>query len=315
MLKHLAIILYVSLAACATTPSTSTPSKPAQMATLTMEPLGGDIYVHHGAHLDIDEGYRGDICNVSFIVGSKGVAVIDTGGSIKVGSALRNAIKAVTSLPILYVINTHVHPDHVFGNAAFLADKPAFVGHFKLADTMELRREPYNKLNARLLGDDAIGTTLVKPTIVVKDTTELDLGNRILTLKAQPTAHTNTDLTVLDSKTQTLWTGDLLFVERTPVIEGDIKNWISLIDTLKNMALKHVVPGHGAIPADWPTAFNNEQRYLSVLLADIRANIKKGKTMETTMDTAAQSEKNNWQLFNIANRRNINTIFPQLEWE
>src|SRR5690606_40606854 len=56
---------------------------------------------------------------------------------------------------------------------------------------------------------------------------DLDLGDRQLTLTAFPIAHTSTDITVFDSKTQTLWTGDLLFVERTPSIDGDIKGWRS----------------------------------------------------------------------------------------
>ena len=73
-----------------------------------IESLGNGIYVHHGKHLDIDTGYQGDICNISFVVGSKGVAVIDTGGSFKTGNNLRDAIKKVTDKPILYVINTHV---------------------------------------------------------------------------------------------------------------------------------------------------------------------------------------------------------------
>lgn len=59
----------------------------------TLENIGEGIYVHHGQHLDIDTGYQGDICNLSVIVGSKGIAVIDTGGSLKVGQQLREAIK------------------------------------------------------------------------------------------------------------------------------------------------------------------------------------------------------------------------------
>ena len=97
---------------------------------LTIEALGHDVYVHHGVHEDLSENYHGDICNVSFIVGSKGIAVIDTGGSFKVGQQLRESIRQVSPLPILYVINTHVHPDHIFGNAAFKQDNPAFVGRF-----------------------------------------------------------------------------------------------------------------------------------------------------------------------------------------
>jgi quinoprotein relay system zinc metallohydrolase 2 len=303
------------LASCAT----------AQTAALAddfaVQDVGNGIYVHHGMHLDIDEGYHGDICNASFIVGSKGVAVIDTGGSIKIGQQLRQVIRKVTPLPILYVINTHVHPDHIYGNAAFSADKPAFIGHEKLATVMELRREQYAKLNAKLLVDDAKGSELIKPTMVVKigTTQDLDLGNRTLTLTAHPIAHTTTDVSVIDIKTDgkisTLFAGDLLFIERTPVLEGDIKGVIAELEKFKSLPINQVVPGHGTVTKDWQQAINNQQRYLNVLLTDIRANIKAGKSMNETMDTAAASEKDKWVLFDIANRRNVNIIYPALEWE
>ena len=280
-----------------------------------IESLGNDIYVHHGKHLDIDAGYQGDICNISFVVGSKGVAVIDTGGSFKTGNNLRDAIKKVTDKPILYVINTHVHPDHIFGNAAFLQDNAQFVGHEKLATAMQLRKEAYDKLNIKYMGDDAKGSEIVKPTVQVKEPINLDLGDRTLTVTPYPNAHTNTDVSVIDSKTSTLFTGDLLFIARTPVIEGDIKGLIAVIDTLKAYPVKQVVPGHGPFTKDWVTALNNEQRYLNALLTDIRANIKAGKSMSEAMDTAAAGEKDKWLLFDIANRRNVNTLYPALEFE
>ncbi|HNV89102.1 MAG TPA: quinoprotein relay system zinc metallohydrolase 2 [Methylotenera sp.] len=281
----------------------------------TVENAGDGIYVHHGVHLDIDDGYQGDICNASFVVGSKGVAVIDTGGSLKVGKQLRDAIRKVTPLPVLYVINTHVHPDHIYGNAAFLADKPEFIGHDRLATVMELRREQYAKLNARLLGEDAKGSELVKPTVSVKTTLELDLGDRKLMLTAHPVAHTNTDVSVMENKTSTLFAGDLLFIERTPVLEGDIKGLIAEIEKLKSSPAKQVVPGHGPVTKDWIKALDDAQHYLNVLLTDIRASIKKGESMESAMSSAAATEKGKWKLFDIANRRNVNTIYPALEWE
>ncbi len=280
-----------------------------------IESVGDGIYVHHGAHLDIDEGYHGDICNASFVVGKLGVAVIDSGGSLKVGNQLRNAIKKVTDKPILYVINTHVHPDHIYGNAAFLTDKPQFIGHEKLATAMELRHEAYTKLNTKFLGEDAKGSDLVKPTVSVKTTYTLDLGDRKLALTAHPVAHTNTDLSVIDDKTNTLFTGDLLFIERTPVLEGDIKGLIAELEKFKTTHIKQVVPGHGAVTKNWQGAINDAQGYLNILLTDIRASIKKGESMESTMNTAAASEKGKWALFDIANRRNVNIIYPALEWE
>ncbi len=284
-------------------------------ATFTLNPIGGNIYVHYGQHLDIDTGYQGDICNLSVVIGTTGIAVIDSGGSLNVGKKLRDAIKKISNLPILYVINTHVHPDHIFGNAAFIEDKPTFVGHKKLGDAMQLRAEAYEKLNIKLLGTDANGSSIVKPTLMIEGPTSVNLGNRTLTITPYENAHTNTDISVLDSQTQTLFTGDLLFIERTPVVEGDIKGLIATLENLKTYSIEQIVPGHGPMTKDWLKALNDEQRYLTLLLADIRSIIKKGGTMTEAMDFAASSEKANWLLFDIANRRNVNTLYPTLEWE
>lgn len=307
MLRYLQMLVVLLLASCAHANS--------KHDALMFKEVAEGLYVHYGEHLDIDEGYHGDICNISFVVGRDGVVVIDTGGSFKVGKQTRDAIKKVTDKPILYVINTHVHPDHVYGNAAFLQDKPQFVGHAKLADAMQLREEAYTKLNNKLLGEDAKGTVMVLPNLMVKTPLSLDLGDRTLQVTPYPTAHTNTDVTILDSKTGTLFAGDLLFIERTPVVEGDIKGLIAAIETLKTYPAKQVVPGHGPVTQDWKQALENAQRYFNVMLADIRAAIKNGDSMEKAMDTAAASERDKWLLFDIANRRNVNTVYPALEWE
>lgn len=282
---------------------------------LKLEKVADGIYVHHGLHEDLAEGYHGDICNIGFIVGSKGIAVIDTGGTFKVGQRFREAIRQVSDLPVLYVINTHVHPDHIYGNAAFLEDQPQFVGHHKLAGAMELRKDVYTRMHQEWMGEAFAGSEMVKPTLAVTDATTLDLGDRQLKLQAHPVAHTNTDLTVIDSKTSTLWSGDLLFVERTPSIDGDLKGWISVTENLGKLNVSQTVPGHGPVVTNLKAALDNQQRYLTVLLNDIRTSISKGDGMESAMDTAAASEKDNWVLFNIVNRRNVNNIYPGLEWE
>lgn len=284
-------------------------------AALSLQQPAPGIYVHHGAHEDIDTGYSGDICNIGFIVGSKGVAVIDSGGSLKIGRQLREAIRQVTDLPILYVINTHVHPDHVFGNAAFLEDRPQFVGHHKLAAAMAQREEAYLRGQERWLGADGAGSTLIPPTLAVQDTLTLDLGDRMLLLTAYPVAHTHTDLTVLDPSSATLWSGDLLFIERTPSIDGDLKGWLRVLEQLREVPARTVIPGHGPVTRDPAAALDNQQRYLGTLLEDVRSAIRQGRSLAQTMDSAAQAERERWVLFDIVNRRNVNLVFPALEWE
>jgi len=288
----------------------------AHAAPLTVEVAAPGIYVHHGVHKDINVGYGGDICNIGFIVGNKGVAVIDTGGSPKIGSQLREAIRKVTDLPILYVINTHVHPDHVLGNAAFKNDHPIFVGHENLATAMAQRKEIYLSTEASWVGQaDAIGSEVIAPTLAIKDTQSIDLGGRVLQLTAYPSAHTDNDITIFDTTTATLWTGDLLFIERTPSFEGDIKSWLKVIVQLGNIQAVRVIPGHGPVTADWHGALDNENRYLATLLGDVRSAIKKGRSMEQAIDEATHSEQGKWVLFDLVNRRNISRVFPALEWE
>lgn len=282
---------------------------------LPVEEIAKGVFVHHGIHEELDEGYHGDICNIGFIVGEKGVAVIDSGGSFAVGRRLKEAIRQVTGLPILYVINTHVHPDHIFGNAAFKADHPTYVGHAKLAEAMERRAETYMRNNTAWLGTAFAGSEIIKPTVSVDSTLELDLGRRTLLLTAWPPAHTNTDITVLDRNTATVWTGDLLFIERTPSMDGDTLNWLKLIPQLKEIPAKLAVPGHGPVSQNWRAALDDEQHYFDILLSDIRSSIRQGIPMEKAMDSVAASEKGKWVLFDPVNRRNVNILYPQLEWE
>jgi len=135
------------------------------------------VFVHHGRYEIQSPENRGDMANASFVVGSEAVAVIDTLGSAVLGRELRDAIRAVTDKPVRYVINTHMHPDHVFGNAAFKEDAPAFVGHHKLARGLASRADRYLAINKQMLGEEAFqGIEIVLPTVAVEDSLTLDLG-------------------------------------------------------------------------------------------------------------------------------------------
>ena len=287
-------------------------------APLQVQQVAPGVYVHLGQHKDFEDGYDGDIANIGFVVGSEAVAVIDTGGSYAVGLALKEAVRAVTRLPVRYVINTHVHPDHVFGNAAFIDGEPAqpqVIGHAMLPQALALRGDTYLRNLKKQLGSGADRSRLIAPTLTVQDRLTLDLGRRKLELRAWPGAHTNNDLTVFDAASGTLWTGDLLFIERTPALDGDIKGWLAAMDALESLPAAATIPGHGPVTRDKHQALDRQRAYLTALLSDVRASIKHGTGMPQTMATAAAAERGRWQLFDAVNRRNVNQLYPILEWE
>jgi quinoprotein relay system zinc metallohydrolase 2 len=242
--------------------------------------------------------------------------VIDTLGSAVVGVRLRNAVRAVTDKAIRYVINTHMHPDHVLGNVVFKKDAPAFVANHKLARGLGSRAERYLATSKRMLGEQAFqGIEVVLPTTRVDGTMSLDLGGRTLLLETQRTAHTDNDLTVTDQATNTLFLGDLLFSAHVPTLDGSILGWLTLIDDLKKRNAARVVPGHGPHAMQLPEAFDPEQRYLAAIVADVRRLIKEGKTLEDATKTAGFEERDAWKLFDPYHVRNVTAAFAELEWE
>ncbi len=273
------------------------------------------LFVHNGVNVRQDQPKHDDIANIGFIVGDECVAVIDTGGSIKVGQRLRKTLRETTPKPICYVINTHVHYDHVLGNYAFKKDQPKFVGHRSLRAAIEANRAFFLDTFAEDLGPDAKPSWIIAPTQNVKTTKTIDLGNRKLVLTAHPTAHTNQDLTVLDVKTNSLWIADILFMQRVPVINGSINGWLAVIDSLKSQKFDRVIPGHGPVRANWPNAVNPQIRYLKKLRSEIRAIIKNGGFLEDALEQVGHSERGKWLLFDEYHKRNISRAFAELEWE
>ena len=186
-----------------------------------------------------------DIANIGFIVGEKCVAVIDTGGSLAIGRELRAAIAEHTPLPVCFVINTHVHVDHVLGNGAFVGAGVSFVGHVRLREAIARNKDFFIREYAGDFDPPPHARQVIGPDRLVGGKLTLDLGARELVLRAWPTAHTDCDLTIYDAGSGTLWTGDLLFRGRLPALDGSIKGWLSVLDELQGMKVKLAVPGHG----------------------------------------------------------------------
>ena len=276
------------------------------------------VFVHSGAIEDWTPEHGGDVANIGFVVGTRCVAVIDTGGTPRVGQALRAAVERTARLPICYVINTHAHPDHVLGNDAFVetgSAAPRFVGSARFNRALAAREPFYLNALRRDFGIELAHSAVVYPSISVNRSLDLDLGDRVLTLQAWPTAHTDNDLTVYDQRTRTLFASDLLFVQHLPVLDGSLRGWIDVLAELARLDVATVVPGHGSVSNDWPAVMNAQTAYLGALLRDTRSAIKNLWPIQQAIERIGITPVAHWRLTDRFHRRNVTAAYAELEWE
>jgi quinoprotein relay system zinc metallohydrolase 2 len=288
---------------------------PLAAGALAVSEVAPGVFVHQGPHEDFTPANAGGIANLGFVIGERSVAVVDSGGSRRQGEELLAAVRARTPLPISHVVDTHVHPDHLLGNAAFQGTGAVFVGHAKLAGRLAEAGPFYLANLRRLLGPAFAGTELVPPDEGVAATATIDLGGRTLELRAWPTAHTDTDLTVLDTATGTLFAGDLVFMERIPVVDGSLLGWLAVMDELARIPAERVVPGHGPAQAPWPGAMAAQRRYLEYLRDEVRAALRRNRTLAQAVDEVPPPPGQSWRLAADNHARNVTATFTELEWE
>ncbi len=285
-------------------------------AAFAVHEIAEGVFAFRGADEMMTAANEGAIANLGFVVGADAVAVVDSGGSAVEGRKLLDAVRAVTHKPIRYLINTHMHPDHIFGNAVFRDAGAAIVGHRNLPAALEARGSFYlrsfrEQIGAAMMEDIEI----LPPSVLVDDRLELDLGSRLLELRAWAAAHTDNDLTVFDRNTRTLFAGDLVFLRHLPTLDGSLLGWMRQLPELAGMEATSVVAGHGPIPAEWPGALKGEQRYFEALAGDLRKAIAAGVPLAEAVRMAAQAERDNWDLFDEYNERNATAAYAELEWE
>jgi quinoprotein relay system zinc metallohydrolase 2 len=274
-----------------------------------LEEVAPGIQVHQDRHVGIEDPARGDSANIGFIVGGRCVVVIDTGGSIATGRALRASSAAATALPVCYVINTHGHSVHVIGNAALCDSGATFVGHAALAAVLDASAGYFaERFGTELAGAGTPPLVLPTRSVEAGASLGLDLGQRELVLRGVPVAHSAADLTVHDLVTGTLWSGDLVFVEHLPVLDASHAGWQAWMQTAGATPFARVVPGHGPPAVAWPQALALQRDYLAHLARDVRAALARGGFPEDVQTTGVAPE--GWQVA-TPHARNLGRGLPR----
>ncbi len=228
-----------------------------------------------------------NITNSSFVIGTRGVAVIDT--QVNTPSALEflRFIRSVTDKPILYVINTHYHWDHTNGNAIFKAEGAEGVSS-KLTREFMVKRAPRQKEFLAGRGFE-LGKDPLLPETTFEGERLLDLGDLSLRLFFAGKAETDDATAVYVPRENVLMSGDTVMTGSFPIfgqpvwdegLQGD-RQWIETIRRLMDLKPAHVLPGHGPLAHD--AEIDKLIRIEEFFLEEVGTRVRKGMPIEQTL--------------------------------
>jgi cyclase len=260
----------------------------AQNTEIQTLPVQGNIYLLAGAG-----------GNITVQVGDQGVLVVDT-GLAPMSDKVLAAIRKLSNKQIQYIINTHVHPDHIGGNeairkAGITITGANVTGNIAAGDLLQ---------GAAIWAQDNVLQRMINPggsatpapagawptQSFVSGRKQFFFNGEPIEIIHQPSAHTDGDSIVFFRRSDVVSAGDILLTTTYPFIDldrgGSIQGEIDALNNLVDMAIPqhqeeggtYVIPGHGRIVDRFEVV---EYRDMVTIVRDrIQAAIKKGMTLD-----------------------------------
>jgi glyoxylase-like metal-dependent hydrolase (beta-lactamase superfamily II) len=275
------------------------------------EPAGGwftltKIASHVFAAIDDPKAKQRAYANAGFVIGDDLVVVIDTLTGDEAAGHLLKHIRALTPLPVMFVVNTHYHGDHVAGNRIFADAGARIMAHRNV-------RSWIHSENIRLLGDKPspdlktfIGR-FVAPTMGYTGAVDIYLGSHVIQVRSFP-GHTGGDSVIIVPDAKVVFAGDLLWKGMLPnTVDGSTAAWIQTLDGLSGTYADYTfIPGHGPVAATKDViAFRDYLTLVQKLVGDARATGKSGNALVETVLPALRQRYGTWDGFDYLAPRNV----------
>src|SRR3989338_8247676 len=250
--------------------------------------------------------------NSGFVVTNEGIVVIDTQGPKELALLLKKKIHEITDKPVVYVINTHFHGDHTFGNQYF-KEAWEIISHENTNKNLIEKDKQHREQFKKSFGENSLeGFELTLPTKTFKNTLSLRIGGKTIELAYLGKGHTDGDIIVYFPIERIMFGGDLLYKERLPWL-GDayISDWIETLKNLKNFDAGIYVPGHGG--AGNIDMLFNIQQYLIDLQREVKKYIAKGKTIDEIKKEIKLPKYKNWLKYKEWLPLNAESVYRELK--
>jgi glyoxylase-like metal-dependent hydrolase (beta-lactamase superfamily II) len=250
----------------------------AQAVEVRFQRVAEGVYAHVGDTGPRSTENEGLNANIGLVVTAAGAVLIDSGATYQSARQIHDAIKAVTTQPVKWVINTGGQDHRWLGNGYFAAQGAEVIAHADAkADMMNRGNDHLQGLKAAL-GAKADGTLPNLPTRwLVGDDERLQLGGVVFEFKHRGGAHTPGDTLVWLPQKDVLFTGDVVYVDRMlgvlPV--SQTRRWLATFAVIEQLQPKRLVPGHGSV-TNVATAQADSQAYLLALRAHMKKAVDDG---------------------------------------
>jgi glyoxylase-like metal-dependent hydrolase (beta-lactamase superfamily II) len=261
---------------------------------------------------------EGFISNAGVIVTGAGVVVFDALGTPALSRLLLEKIRMITDEPVVRVIVSHYHADHIYGlqvfedlDAEILA--PAGSEKYLASDSARERLEERRFTLDPWVNDS---TRLVFPDQYLSEGKQFRLGDVEFVITVVGNAHSDGDLTMYVEPDRVLFSGDIIFEGRVPFLgDSNTRRWVRILERMEKEQLVALVPGHGGV-ADKPNeAISLTRRYLMYLREKMGAAVNEFVPFSEAYEEIDWSDFEQLPAFAEANRRNAYQVYLSMEAE
>lgn len=253
--------------------------------------------------------------NLSFIITSEGVVVVNAGASYLLAKALDAEIRRITNQPVRYVILENGQGHAALGSNYWQEQGVPVIAHVDAAQEIEKgsfallsRMQDYN-------GDRAEGTEVVLPDITFEQQYVIELGGERIEVLYLGPGHSPGDIQVWLPKQRLVISGDMAFHQRLlPIFDNtDTKGWLDTYERFLALEPQVVIPGHG-VPTDVDEVTRYTKDYLTFLRAEVQKLLDEGGTLADAYDID-QSAYSHLDTFEELAARNAGMVFEAMEFE
>src|SRR5581483_11103694 len=219
--------------------------------------------------------------NSIFLIGKDFILVVDTGFDRVAGEKLLSAIRAVSPLPVRYIINTHYHRDHQAANGIVGPQADIVTTAFTRRATLAFLDKDLPRLKEHLTGEALISLESVayRVATITTDKADIYIDGHPVHVEFRGPAHTMGDLVVEFPEQRVVATGDLFLNRSSPAMDrGSVLNWIQILEQLLATPAQTFVPGHFEVGSRQDLQRFHD--YLVALREQVSAQVKAGATWE-----------------------------------